>query len=165
MLVSTIKEELKRLLSRRGICTLLKNNIRNDIFTVCELPYFAYHTSVAARNTVAGFCKIVIWSDFKQGCEPEVVFVSDSTSAAIHDENLGGMLVNRQVTNIMASSADPTQKIESYKDLYSLFLHLSKKLCSVGKVVEGRTISVSKATGATLIIKKLLSALRKREVR
>ena len=69
----------------------------------------------------------------------------------------------RRISSIVESSNEPRKRLETYKDLYKLFLQDSERLCSDGVIEENGTIRVSTTTGGTMTSDNVISALEQRD--
>lgn len=163
-----LKEAFRQLLSHRTVTSGVDS--RHDIFTVCEMLQKAFHTSVNASNAIAGFRRTGLWSASTRSVDPLTIREEDFTSSAVSDDftaRLSDTTGTRSVTSLIRSVASNhnADRIQTYKQLYDLFLKRSEDLCSDGTIVANGTIQVSTRTGATLTSENVINALRERDER
>lgn len=159
---SSCKENFRKLLCTRSITS--KRNVRNDIFTICELLSKAYHMSVTSSNVMGGFRRSGLWVQEKRGPDPSQIRAEDFTSSAISNDILEGVTATRSRTTIMETSSTAHSRVENYQQLCALFLTRAEELCSDGAIVlDSGTIKVSTKSGATLTSDNVIAALQHAE--
>lgn len=80
------------------------------------------------------------------GCDSGAIFVNEIRSPAILEEYMVDMKVTLEVSQVIASSGDPEQRLYCYKHFGNLYQQTLTYVCSSGTFRENWAVSVSTKT-------------------
>lgn len=155
---SPLKLAFRNHLNRRVVVSNRRS--RNDIFTLCELLKNAFHEGVTASNIIGGFRGSGLWCDEKRG--PDQSRISPTSYTAPASPSSAQMLgpetrAQEQRRQIVDES---TQRVDTAKKLYALYLSKASELLSDGTVVENGLVRVSTTRGAILTSDSVIQAAK-----
>lgn len=136
---SPYKTRFRNLLNKRTVCS--DSNVRNDVYSLCEMLHESYKAALTYSNIVNGFRSCGIWCNVKGGVSTDYIKPSD-------------------ITNIEENS----NRAEAFRNFMELVEELDKGkslLRSDADVMRSGTLNTT--TGALLTSDETIAVLQKRE--
>lgn len=105
-----MEKHFRRYLSARYVSSKA-SSMRNNMFTICELPSRDYNTSVTPENIIGGFRRTGLWSNIAPRTDPKSIRPTDLMSALVSSCELEKLPSTRPYSIIADALSDLSSRI------------------------------------------------------